>query len=142
VALGRVVAALDALRQLDLLRRGQQRHAADLLEEELERVRRELGLGLGRYLHLAGRLDDRDLELVERVVERVQLASVEVEVVECACDVLGAQRSGRPAYLDQAARLVELEDVAPCCCLRLGRGRVLFRVRADAALCQKAKVSA
>src|SRR4029079_18350081 len=41
VALRRVVAALDALRELHLLRRGEERNAADLLEEELQRVGRE-----------------------------------------------------------------------------------------------------
>ena len=33
-----LVAALDPLRELDLLRRGQQRIAPDLVQEELERV--------------------------------------------------------------------------------------------------------
>jgi hypothetical protein len=51
-----VVAALDPLRELDLLRRGEQRHLADVLEEELERVGRDLpGLGrLGLALDLVG----------------------------------------------------------------------------------------
>ena len=40
--LRRVVAALDALGELDLLGGRQQRHLADVLEEELERVRRDL----------------------------------------------------------------------------------------------------
>ena len=37
-----VVAPLDPLRELDLLRRGQQIHLADVLQEELERVGRDL----------------------------------------------------------------------------------------------------
>src|SRR5581483_2270930 len=39
-----VVAALDALRELDFLRGGQQIDLADVLEEELQRVRGELGI--------------------------------------------------------------------------------------------------
>ena len=49
----RVVAALDPLRELDLLRRGQQVDLADVLEEELERLGRDLALvdlGLGVVL--------------------------------------------------------------------------------------------
>ena len=38
------VSPLDALRELDLLRRGQERVAADVVEEELERVRGRRGL--------------------------------------------------------------------------------------------------
>ena len=38
-----LVAALDPLRELDLLRRGQQRVAAGLVEEELQRVGRHRG---------------------------------------------------------------------------------------------------
>ena len=37
-----MVAALDALRELDLLRGGEQIDLADVLQEELERVGREL----------------------------------------------------------------------------------------------------
>ena len=92
---------------------------------------------LGRELHL-GRLHDGDLELVEGVVEAVHLGRVQVELVEGACDVLGAQRSCGATGLDEDARLVEQEDVAPGAGVRFGRGRALFRVRADAELCQKA----
>ena len=103
--LRRVLAALDPLRELDLLRRGQERHLADVLEEELQRVGRDLArrprrLGLGLVA-----LDDLDLELVERRVELVQLRRVEVELVERARDVLGDQLARLPAALEQRLRL-------------------------------------
>ena len=64
-----MVAALDPLRELDLLRGGEQRHLADVLEEELERVGGDLGRlaaspSLGLLLGLG--LDDLDVELLER----------------------------------------------------------------------------
>ena len=76
--LGGVVAALDPLRELDLLRGGQQRHLADVLQEELQRVGRDLRLGSptparAPLLGLLGRADDLDLRLVERRVELVEL---------------------------------------------------------------------
>ena len=85
--LARVVAALDPLRELDLLRGREQRHLADVLEEELQRVGRDLGLGRPRRARAsasssASAVDDLDLLLVERGVERVELAGVEVELVE------------------------------------------------------------
>ena len=62
-----VVAALDALRELDLLRGGQQVDLADVLEEQLQRVRREL-----RLRRLLDLLDLRRVEVGRRVygVER------------------------------------------------------------------------
>ena len=63
--LGRAVAALDALRQRDFLRSGQQRIAADLVHEQLERVRgsgQRLGLEravLRRLELLLGGLEQR-----------------------------------------------------------------------------------
>ena len=70
------VAALDALRELDLLRGGQQLVPTGLAQEELERVRRRLDgssnrgddLGLRRRL-----LDDLDRPLVEVAQEGVLL---------------------------------------------------------------------
>jgi hypothetical protein len=53
--LRREVASLHALRELDLLRRRQQRVAPRLLEEELERVERGIGLWLRLALGLLGR---------------------------------------------------------------------------------------
>ena len=80
-----MVAALDPLRELDLLRGREQRHLADVLEEELERVGRDLGrllVELG-VVHLGvGPVDDLDLQLVERGIELVGLPRLEVELVE------------------------------------------------------------
>ena len=71
-----MVAALDPLRELDLLGGGQQLDLADVLEEELERVGRDLADALvDPHLLLRLRLgglhvDDLDLQLLERPVER------------------------------------------------------------------------
>jgi len=83
-----VIAPLDALRKLDLLRGGQERDAPDVLQEELKRVCGDLGVGLGLALdlHLGG--DDRDLRLVERSVELVKLARLEIELVEREGDLV------------------------------------------------------
>src|SRR5439155_13604764 len=54
--LGSSVAALDALRERDLFRRRQQRVAADLVQEQLERVRRG-GQSLGLERAVVGCLD-------------------------------------------------------------------------------------
>ena len=91
-----MVAALDPLRQLDLLRRGEQVDLADVLEEELQRVGRDLPrLGLDALLLLldlcGGDADHVDLHLLERAVEVVDLARVEIELVEGDSDLVGAQ---------------------------------------------------
>ena len=98
--LGGVVAALDALRELDLLRGGEQRHLADVLEEELQRVGRDLGFGLPFLLALrlvASAADDLDLRVLEGRVELVHLCGVEVELVERERDLLGVELAGEPA---------------------------------------------
>ena len=107
-----VVAALDPLGQLDLLRGGQQVDAADVLEEELQGVGRhflrlEL-LGNGIVLLLPGR-DHLDLQLVEGLVEVVDLARVEVELVERERDLVRCQRARLPPRLEQAPGLLGLE---------------------------------
>ena len=84
-----MVAALDALGELDLLGRREQRDLADVLEEELERVRRDLArlrleVELGRVV---GLVDDLDVELLERRVELVQLQRLEL-VAERERDLL------------------------------------------------------
>ena len=105
-----VVAALDPLRQLDLLRGGEQRHLADVLEEELERVGRDLACLLDLRLGLVP-LDDLDLQLVERRVELVDLRRVEVELVESARDVLREQLPCQPPALEQRLCLDGRQDV-------------------------------
>src|SRR5919197_819020 len=77
-----VVAALDAFRELDLLGRREQPNAADVLQEELQGVRRDLGRGLDFGGHVLLGRDDLDLRLVERRVELVQLRRLEPELVE------------------------------------------------------------
>jgi hypothetical protein len=80
-----VVAALDALRELDFLRRGEQVDLADVLEKELQRVGRDLArlrddLFLGHVLDGRDR-NDLDLQLFERAVELVDLSCIEIELV-------------------------------------------------------------
>ena len=84
-----MVAALDALRELDFLRGGEQVDLADVLQEELERVGRDLRLRLGLRLGLLlARVDDRDLRLLERRVELVELGRLELELVEGECELV------------------------------------------------------
>ena len=54
-------------------------------------------------------LDDRDLERLERVVERVEHAGLEVELDERERDLLRRERAGRLACLEQGLRLVRGE---------------------------------
>jgi hypothetical protein len=110
-----VVAALDALRELDLLRCGQERNAPDVLEEELERIGRDLGVRLGLALDLLLGVDDRDLGLVEGGVELVELARLEIELVECKSDLVGVELAVLGADLEKALRFVGREDVLDRC---------------------------
>ena len=97
------VAALDALRELDLLRGRQELVAAGLAQEELERVGRRLdgrreggdGLGVGRLL------DDLDRALVELPQERVLLELGELVRLRDLGEVGRADRS-RPARTARA----------------------------------------
>ena len=107
-----MLAALDALRELDLLRCGQERDLADVLEEELERVRRDLGLGVGlglRFLGLA-RVDDGYLRVFEGGVELVELRGSEVELVEGERELVRVDTARAVADLEQALALVARED--------------------------------
>jgi hypothetical protein len=110
-----VVATLDALRELDLLRCGQERNAPDVLEEELERIGRDLGVRLGLALDLLLGVDDRDLGLVEGGVELVELARLEIELVECKSDLVGVELAVLGADLEKALRFVGREDVLDRC---------------------------
>ena len=78
-----VVTALDPLCQLDLLRCRQQLDLADVLEEELQRVGRDLALGRARGLILLLRViaaDDVDVRLLERAEDLVQLRRIQFEL--------------------------------------------------------------
>ena len=83
-----VVAALDPLRELDLLRRREERHLADVLQEELQRVGRDLRVRLDLGLDVVVRRDDRDPRLLERGVELVDLRRLELELVERQRDLV------------------------------------------------------
>jgi hypothetical protein len=107
-----MLAALDALRELDLLRRRQQRDLADVLEEELKRVGRDLGLGLDLGLRVVGvRVDDRDLRLVEGGVEVVELRRLEVQLVECERKLVRVELACAVPRLEQPLALVAGEDL-------------------------------
>ena len=104
-----MVAALDALRELDLLRRREQLDAADVLQEQLQRVRRRLESPRAERLlvEIRGcRRHDLDLLLLERLVQLVELPGLEVVVVERERDLLCGHRAVLATRLDQRARLV------------------------------------
>jgi hypothetical protein len=104
-----VVAALDALRQLDLLRGREQVDLADVLQEELQRVGRHLTRLLRLLLVVVGLGHDLDLKLLESVVEVVDLARLEVELVQGDRNLVGAQMPGFLACLQQRLGVVRLE---------------------------------
>jgi hypothetical protein len=105
-----VLAALDPLCELDLLCGGEQRHLADVLEEELKRVGRDLGRGRLRLLHLV-HVDDGDLRLLQRSVEVVELRGLELELVESECELVGIQLARAVAALQESLALVADEDL-------------------------------
>jgi hypothetical protein len=118
-----VVAALDALRELDLLRGGEERNLPDVLQEELERVGRDLGLDrvelrrFGLRLRVAGG-DDRYLRLVEGGVELVELRGLEVELVQRQSNLVGVEPARLQAGLEQTLCFVAREDVLDRCSSR------------------------
>ena len=107
-----VLAALDALRELDLLRGGQERDLADVLEEELKRVGRDLGLGLDLRLGLVrSGSHDGDLRLVESGVEVVELPRVELQLVERERELVGVDLARAIPDLEEALALVAGEGL-------------------------------
>ncbi len=110
--LGGVLAALDALRELDLLCGGQQRDLADVLEEELKGVGRDLGLGLDLRLGLIrSRSHHGDLRLVESSVEVVELPRVELQLVERERELVGVDLARAIPDLEEALALVAGEGL-------------------------------
>jgi hypothetical protein len=98
-----VVAALDALGELDFLRGREQRHAADVLEEQLEGVGGDVVcFGLEIELGLLGGslLEHLDVQLLESVVELVDLRGLQLELVEAQRDL----------FLSQEPRVLTLPD--------------------------------
>src|SRR5207302_9625183 len=80
------VAALDLLRELDLLRRGQQRVAPRLVQEELQRVRRRDGEVAVHVRRVGAAADaavvgERDRTLVQLLVEGLELLALELELL-------------------------------------------------------------
>ena len=107
-----VVAALDALRELDLLGRRQERDLADVLEEELQRVGRDLRLGLDLGLGLVHvGVDDGDLRLVEGGIEVVELRGLQLELVERERELVGIDLARSVSDLQEALALVAGEDL-------------------------------
>jgi len=103
--LGEQVALLDALRELDLLRRGEQRVAAGLVEAHLERIggveaRADAQVELGLLLLGLG----RDLVRRELVRERLGLGLVEVVGEDGVGDV---GRGEGPVLIAQVDERVE-----------------------------------
>jgi hypothetical protein len=110
------VAALDALRELDLVGGGEQRMAPDLAQEELKRVGRRLDRRVERILvlrlrgrRLSGRLDgavalvdELDAPLLELAQERFDVGGLELS---------GLDRLTEIGVVDEAARLGGLEQL-------------------------------
>ena len=92
-----MVSALDPLGELDLLGGGQERDLADVLEEELERVGRDLArLRLEIELGVVVFGDDLDVQLVESGVEILDLIRVEIELVKGDRDLVMREK---PCFL-------------------------------------------
>ena len=144
-----MVAALDALRELDLLGGGEQVDLADVLEEELQRVSGNLARLLGRLLFLLLRAgDDLDVQLFECVVEVVDLARLELELVERDGDLVGAELAVLLARLQERLCIIRLEQVrnGPRCCDDLycahSCSPLVEPAFGDAALCQLVRTKA
>jgi len=105
-----VLATLDALRELDLLRCREQRDLADVLEEELERVGRDLRLRLRLRLVGGTGVDDGDLGLVERRVDVVELRRLELQLVERERELVRIELARAVADFEQALALVADKD--------------------------------
>ena len=117
-----VVAALDPLRELDLLRRGQQVDLADVLQEQLERVGRDFRpLDIERLLLRLLGLDDLDVQLLEQAVELVDLRGVEGQLVERDRDLIRSELSRLTTGLEELPRLLDVENASrrsgTCCSL-------------------------
>jgi hypothetical protein len=114
--LGGAFAALDPLRELDLLRGSEQRVAAGLAEEELERVGGRLvaellddrGRWRGRLLLVLEDLDAPALELAE---ERVDLEGLELLGLDELDDLRLAHGAARLGGLEQDADVLQAEEL-------------------------------
>ena len=115
--LGGLVAELDALREADLVGGREKGHAADVLEEELERVGRLLDRrdGTPRALHLLGDLsgaraglgllEELDTGLLEVLVDLLGAVGVEAQAIEDLGDLLHPEEAHLLPADDQLAEL-------------------------------------
>jgi len=97
--------------ELDLLRGGQEIDLADVLQEELQRVGRDLARLFDSFLLLLDAGDDLDVELLERVVKVVDLPRLEVELVERDGDLVGTELPVFLPCVEQRLCIVRLEQV-------------------------------
>src|SRR3954454_6487868 len=128
------VAALDALGEVDLLLRRQERHAPDRAQVEAQRVEarldREVDLRLLRRLaagllarlggrldlvHLGGRrlavgADHVDALLVQVLMELLDLLLGDLDLLEGGRDLLEGERTALLAFGDQLTEVVHLPD--------------------------------
>jgi hypothetical protein len=101
-----------SIRELDLLRRGEQLDLADVLEEQLQRVGRDLARRRGRLLLLLVVLaDDVDLHLLERAVEVVHRSRIDLQLAQRDRDLVRAQRAGTLRRLQEALGLIGRQQV-------------------------------
>ncbi len=115
--LGLLVAALDALGQLDLLAGGEQRPLRDVAQEELERVARGVGhlvdrvarLRLTAFGAVVLHLDAAPLGLG---VDRLERAGLEVELLHGGRDLGQLEPAGLLAALVEGVDAVAGRDVA------------------------------
>jgi len=119
--LGGLVAGLDALGEVHLLRGREQRHAADVLQEELQRVGGLLDRGgpagpvgllgeVGRAARRLGRLEELDPRLVELLVDVLREAGIDAELVQHLGDVLDREEADVLAALQESAELAMVDE--------------------------------
>jgi hypothetical protein len=115
--LRRAIAALDALRERDLLGRCEQRILADLVQEHRDRVRGggqagrlgvELELVVGVVLVLV--CANLDPALLERSVERLELVSLEVVLLRQRRDRVGVDEPVAGSIVEQPRDFRGFED--------------------------------
>ena len=110
------VAALDELRELDLLGRGQQRPAAGLVEEQLERVGRrhvQLAVHVRRVARLAAAVVvDLHPVLLELAVEVVHLVAVQLVPVDDLVELGEPDTAQFLAVLDQEGDVFSEHELA------------------------------
>ena len=104
--LRRLVAALDLLRELDLLRSGEERVAAGLVEEELQRVGRrgrEVAVDVRRsgVDCFAAVVGEADPALLDLRVERLQLVLAELQLLHGRAELGQVEAAGLLTGVEQ-----------------------------------------